>query len=429
MSNDVKKQTLLITGLNGVIRAMGFLLRIFMARLLGAEMMGIAELASGVHMLAITPLTSGMPMAISRLTAKENEQTRMMPLMAGLKLVRWAAFLLIPVFLLFSPALARLTGDVRVLPSLWCTAPCVLILGYSAAYNGYCYGTKKSWLPAVSELTEQALRLLFTLLLIPLLSKLSAAWLAAVPVASTVLAEAAGLLLVVWVLRIPQVEGQAVRKWYRPILRLAIPTTATRLIHTLLRSVTSILIPLRLMVSGLSSAEATARLGMLNGMVLPLMMLPCIFTGALNMVMAPRLAHSDENARQCKSLLGRLFAAGLPVAAACTMLLAMLSPFFAVVIYRLPELTALFRAATPLCFLCAAENLTAGAITALGLQKQTVCGAFASSLVSLLATWWLTALPAYRLEGVIIGLAAGHVLCILWNGYILLRWVRAHTCR
>lgn len=429
MSNDVKKQTLLITGLNGVIRAMGFLLRILMARLLGAEIMGIAELASGVHMLAITPLTSGLPMAISRLTAKETAEQKSMPLQAGLRLVRRAALVLVPVFLLLSPLLARLTGDVRVLPSLWFSAPCVLILGYSAAYNGYCYGTKQSWLPAVSELAEQTLRLLFTLLLLPLLGSLTAAWLAAVPVASTVLAEAAGLLLVVCMARLPRSAHGSAAAWQKPILHLAVPSTITRVVGTLLRSVTSILIPLRLAASGLPGSEATAQLGMLNGMVLPLMMLPCIFTGALNMVMAPRLAQSEENARQCKRILLRLLAAGLLVALVCTGLLVLAAPFVSVVIYRLPELITLFKAASPLCFLCAAENLSVGCITALGLQKQTLWGALAASLTSLVLTWCLTAQPALRLEGVIIGLAAGHVLHILWNSGILLRWWQGHTLR
>lgn len=427
MNSDVKKQTLLVTGLNGLIRAMGFFLRVVMARMLGAEMMGIAELAGGVHMLAITPLTSGLPMAISRLTAKESRQNRTMPLQAGLALVRQVCLFLIPAFLLLSPLLAKLTGDIRVLPSLWCTAPCVLILGYSAAYNGYCYGTGISYLPAVSELTEQTLRLLFTLLLIPALGSLSTAWLAAVPVASTMLAEAGGLLLVVCILHIPANGQKQAIGWRKPILRLALPSTGTRLIHTLLRSVTSILIPVRLAASGLPAAECTARLGMLNGMVLPIMMLPCIFTGALGMVLAPRLARSEENARLCKSLLAKLFAAGLLAAGFCTGLLYVIAPFFAHVVYRLPELTALFRSATPLCFLCAAENLTVGAVTSLGLQKQAMLGALPSSLLSLLLTWLLTAMPVFQLEGVIIGLAAGHLLVILWNSGILLRWRQAHA--
>lgn len=426
MNGEAKKQTLLITGLNGLIRAMGFLLRVVLARLLGAEMMGIAELASGVHMLAITPLTSGLPMAISRLTAKEAANKAHLPLLAGQRLVRVASGVLIPVFLLLSPTIARLMGDMRVLPSLWCTAPCVLILGYSGIYNGYCYGTRRSWIPAVSELTEQTLRLVFTLLLVHCLKHLTAGWLAAVPVASTMLAEAGGLMLVVFWLKIPHRGYEEATSWEKPILRLALPTTATRLIHTLLRSVTSIMIPLRLAASGLSPSEATARLGMLNGMVLPMMMLPCIFTGALNMVMAPRLAQNEENARRCKQLLTKLLATGLLVSVLCSGILALLAPFISNRVYRLPELVPLFTMAVPLCILCAAENLTVGTITSLGLQKQAMYGALPASLLSLLLTWVLTAVPQLRLTGVIIGLGAGHLIDILWNCGVLFRWWQAH---
>ena len=148
MKQSAAKQTLKITAVNGVVRALGMLLRILLSRLLGAEIMGIAELSQSVHMLAITPLTSGLPLAVSRMTAKTRTEDRTKPLLAGLWLVRIAALVLMPLMLLFSPQLARLTGDVRVLPSLWCSAPCILILGYSAVYNGYLYGVERSLLPA-----------------------------------------------------------------------------------------------------------------------------------------------------------------------------------------------------------------------------------------------------------------------------------------
>ena len=94
MNREAKRQTLLITGINGLIRAMGFFLRVVMARMLGPEIMGIAELASGVHMLAITPLTSGLPMAVSRLTAKTDAEKAHLPLVAGLRLVRLVSLVL-----------------------------------------------------------------------------------------------------------------------------------------------------------------------------------------------------------------------------------------------------------------------------------------------------------------------------------------------
>ena len=157
MDASVKKQTLLVTGLNGMIRVMGFFLRILMSRMLGAEMMGIAELASGVHMMAITPLTSGLPMAISRLTAKASDHQQTEPLQTGLWLVRRVALWLIPLFLLLSPLIARWTGDIRVLPSLWFTAPCILILGY-IAYVFYYQRTQRLEIAQRTALQEERSR-------------------------------------------------------------------------------------------------------------------------------------------------------------------------------------------------------------------------------------------------------------------------------
>ena len=198
-----KKQTVFLTGVNAVVRALGLLMRVMLSRLLGAEIMGIAELAQGVHMLAITPLTSGLPLAISRMTARAPKDEKQKPLLAGVFLVRVASAALIPALLLFSPLLARWMGDVRVLPSLWFSAPCILILGYSAAFNGYCYGMERSLEPATSELIEQAARLILSFFLLTWLSRLTAAWLAAVPVVATMLAEIIGLIFVIWRLRIP----------------------------------------------------------------------------------------------------------------------------------------------------------------------------------------------------------------------------------
>ena len=92
MKQSAAKQTLKITAINGVVRALGMLLRILLSRLLGAEIMGIAELSQSVHMLAITPLTSGLPLAVSRMTAKAKPEDRTKPLLAGI----WRRWFLSP---------------------------------------------------------------------------------------------------------------------------------------------------------------------------------------------------------------------------------------------------------------------------------------------------------------------------------------------
>ena len=53
---SLRGQAALITGCGAAVRAMGFLMRLWISRALGAEAVGIMELASGVHTLAVGAL-------------------------------------------------------------------------------------------------------------------------------------------------------------------------------------------------------------------------------------------------------------------------------------------------------------------------------------------------------------------------------------
>lgn len=424
MKKSAKTQTLLLTAVNAVVRFLGMLMRILFSRWMGPEIMGITELSQSVHMLAITPLTSGLPLAVSRMTAKSARADREKPLMAGVFLVRVASAALIPALLLFSPILSRIIGDMRVMPSLWFTAPCILILGYSAVYNGFCYGTEQSWLPAWSELIEQFSKLVIAMGILLCFQHLTAPWMAAVPVFATMASEILGLIFVIGMLKIPVRMDFPLKTWTQPIMQLALPTTLTRLVTTLLRALESIVLPMRLQVSGLSQSEALSRLGMLNGMVMPLMMLPCVFTSALTMVLVPRLAKAENNRREALRLMGLCFLACAAAGFGSYTLLVVLAPLFANFFYRLPELADWIRYAAPLAVLFSFSHVTGGMLASLGQQKRSMLGAVPISCLTLLLTWLLSANPALRQKGVIIAEGAGQIALLLWNMLMLLLWRR-----
>lgn len=422
--SSAKKQTLFLTIINGVVRALGLLMRVVLSRRLGAEIMGIMELAQSVHMLAITPLTSGLPAAVSRLTARASKDKRMHVLASGLHLVRLCSLVLIPLLWLLSGHIARLMGDIRVLPSLWFTAPCILILGYSAVCNGFCYGSDLSLIPAISELIEQLSRFLITVLLIHVLHGLTAAWAAAIPTAATMLAEIIGLCYVLCLLRIPRKHDQHHLSACRPIIRLSVPTTLSRVVQTLLRSLTAILIPLQLQASGLAEAEATARLGMYNGMVCPILMLPGIFTSALSMVTLPRIAQAEEQPSELKRLLLLCAAACIPFSLLCWAAIWGAAPFLSVVVFRQPELRALFEQCAPMTVLMSLNHLGGSVLSALGQQRRSLYASCIVSLATLWLTWLWAASPDLRITGVIRAQYAGLTVSLLSTVLIFWRWRR-----
>ena len=70
---SLKGQALVLAGSNAVVRALGFLLHVVLSRLLGPQALGVMELAHNVHMLSIVPVTAGLPLAVSRLTAQRED--------------------------------------------------------------------------------------------------------------------------------------------------------------------------------------------------------------------------------------------------------------------------------------------------------------------------------------------------------------------
>ncbi len=417
----IREQAILLTAANTIVRAMGFLMRVLFSRMLGPEIMGIMELGGSVHMMAITPATAGLPLAVSRLTAKAAEGKKEEALYAGKRLVRLLSLVWIPLYLLLTPVIARLLGDDRTFPSLLMSAPCILVLGYSAAYNGYCYGMNNAWPPAMSELTEQTLRFVIAFLLLKALPNLSAAWTASVPGFATAVSEAAGVILVILILHLPKPSVPPNKQTQKQVLRLALPPTATRLTSTVLRSLNAMMIPLRLRFSGLELAEATSRFGMLAGMVLPVVMLPSVFTGSLAMLATPALAAREGNPKALKAISVQLLLAALLVGVACGVILYFAAPWIAGSMYRLPELTPLIRYLCPSVLFMSLQQVLSGMIAGLGRQKQALYGTLAGAGVTLVASWFLTGMADLRLCGASFAVMAGQAVGLAWSFALLLR--------
>lgn len=418
---SIKKQAAVLTGANLLVRCAGFVMRIIFSRLLGAETMGIMELASSAHMLAITPATAGLPLGISRLTAKAAPTDKTEPLAAGRWLVNRLALALMPLFLLCSPWIAHLLGDMRTWPSLLFTVPCIFVLGHSAALNGYCYGMGQALPPALSEMLEQFIRFGLSMGILCTLPHLSAAWTAAVPAFATLVAETAGLVLVIGMLRLPRSRQAPARTLIQKTARLSAPPTFSRFCNTGLRSLNAIFIPLRLQASGLPLQEATARFGMLTGMAMPLMMLPGVFTGALSLLAAPALASREENPRALRAMALRLTGLALMISCLCAVALYAAAPFIAQRLYRQAELAELLRLMSPSIVLMGVHQVLSGMIAGVGRQKHALYGTLLGAALTLGLSWFLTALPPLRQNGAALAMMAGQGVTLIWNLVLMAR--------
>lgn len=414
---SLKRQALILTIANAYTRGLGFVLRLISARLMGAQALGVMELASSAVTLAITPVTAGVPAAMSRLTALPDASPRAV-LRTGLSLVRRLAMWLTPAMLFLSPALAWLLGDLRTLPAIWCCLPCIPLLGLYAVYSGWFYGRNDARTPAINECIEQTVRCLMVVALLLLLSGRSTALTAALPALSEA---AAGV--VVWQLfrrKCPPLHDlspdAAIR---REIIHLTAPTTAARLCQTALRTLNAVLLPVCLRRSGLTQAAATAQFGLLTGMAMPLLTAPCIVTGAICMVATPAVSRQEGHAVQLRRTMRQLLGSAAAVGFAAAIVLFWGADVIGLYLYREASLAPLLRIMSPAAFLLALQQVQFGLITGLGLQHRALKGTVIASVMTLLITAALCPLPRIRLYGAAIASLAGTCFRVAWNHIVL----------
>ncbi len=419
------RQTAFLSASHFIVRAAGFAMRIWLSRELGAQAMGLVELAQSAQMLLITPVVSGLPAAMSRMCACRDKAGQVRVLRCGLALASVTGLLLMLAAFLFRTPLALWLGDMRTLPALIVYLPCIPILGASCALNGYFYGTGRPVPPALGELLEQLVRFLLCLRLVHALRGWPVMLRSAIPAAATLVGETVSLafMLLLALGALFAAASGSRRAALREMLSLALPLTGMKLVHSLMRTVSPTLIPARLRVSGLPATEALARLGMLNGMLMPMLFLPSFVTGSLSMVAAPEAARRQARGAPLRRLVTRVLLAALFVGLCAMAAVYVLAPFIAERLYRQAELLPMLQIACPLVPVMALSQVVGGLMNGLGMQGTSLRIALAANLATVLLTYALTAMPALRLTGAIVAMAAGHVMTLAFSLRALLRAV------
>lgn len=414
-SRTLVRQTLFLSASHFIVRVIGFFNRIWLSRALGAQAMGLVELAQSAQMLLITPVVSGLPAAISRMCAKSQPERQIRVLRCGIGLALITGIPIVLLAFAFRTELALWLGDVRTLPALLVYLPCIPVLGISCALNGYYYGRGKPVPPALSELLEQLVRLLLCIRLVLALRGWPTMLRAAIPAAASLAGETASLLLMLLIaaraILFGQGEGSR-RTVYREMLSLALPLTGMKLVSSLMRTVQSVLIPARLQVSGLPAAEALSRFGMLSGMLMPVLMLPSFITCSLCMVTAPELTRRQALGTPQKNLVRRTLGATLLVGLGAMAGVFLFAPLISGTLYRQAELLPLLRRCCVLVPVMALTHVVSGLMNGLGLQSTSLRIALCANLLSVLLMYLLAAQPALQLWGAIAAMAVSQLLTL-----------------
>ena len=417
------KGALLLTALGAISQVLGFGYRVALSRLAGAEVMGLYQLIMPAYSVLLSLTAVGLTAAASNLTSQHLALGNFRGADQTLgTCLRTFFLLLLPlgtVVIVASDAISvYLLGDARTQLGLILLVPCVALTGVENFHKHVFYGAGLVRPPAVVELLEQLIRAGAVLGLLVCFLPQYPERVVGLIVTGMVLCEvfSALTLLVLYRRRRARLglsgPGEAARIRRHRVAAIALPVGANALLGNLMGAANATLIPQKLVEGGMERGEAIAQFGVVCGMTLPMLALPTVFLGALNLVLVPRLARASALGREkeVQRLSGRAMGAVAVLTLPAMSLMAVLGPDLGRLLFAQDQVGEhLLPLAATMALSCFCSVL-GGILNGIGCQRQVAAVSLLGGGIQLAFTMALVPLPGVGMTGYVAGTLASALL-------------------
>ena len=295
MKRNIYKSAAIVTVFSTIEKAMSFFYRVVLSRIIGAEGIGIYQICLSVFAVFLTAASSGIPVTVSRLMAKNNAVNDIRGKHAAVTagVVGTLIFTIPMAILLFfgRNALGFLFSDDRCKDIFLLLLPGLILTSIYAVMRGSFWGNKLFVPYSVIELLEDAVMVILGCILVygvadPVLGARRATIAVAVSYVFSF------IVSLFWYFH---KGGKFVnpKRQLKPLFSASMPITAMRTSTSLLNSAVAILLPVLLMKAyGLNNSEAISLYGIAIGMSLPILFIPSSLIGSISVVVAPELSEN-----------------------------------------------------------------------------------------------------------------------------------------
>ena len=421
MKNKVIVSASIVTGLSVAERFLGFLYRIVLSRLLGAEGLGLYQIALSLFGLFAVVGSGGIPVTVSRMISKNKAENDRLGerrvVSAGIVACLLLTLPFCVILGLFGGKIPFLFSDGRAFRVFR-----ILLLGlaFSSVYavlRGHFWGNKQFLTPSILEIAEESVMVIAGIFLLrnvssPLSGAEKAAW---AVVISYLFSFTASLLCFF----LKGGKLSAPKNALKPLLSSALPITSVRASGSLVNSAVAVLFPVMLMRAGADESTAMKIFGVVSGMVLPVLFIPSTVIGSIALVLVPELSEDyyRGNTERLQINLERGLRFSLLVA--CTLI-----PFFYALgtdVGRLafsnPTAGIMIRKSCLILLPMSLTMISTSMLNAMGFEKQTFLFFFfgaAALLVCILTLPRFCGAYAY-----LIGLGGSYIVTAACNLFFL----------
>lgn len=413
--NAIVKGALILTIANIITRVLGFVYRVYMSNLIGAEGMGLYQLIMPVYMLVWSISSSGFSTTISKLVAEENSKKEYgnikQILVQSIITSTIIACILSVLIFIFSDYIAlNIFKDSRILLSLHIMCVSFPFMASGSCIRGYFLGLQDTSVPAISQVLEQIVRMVTIYFLSSIFIPMGLIYACAVAMVGMCIGEIFSFLYVYVMYKLNN-KKQIIKmnaktnkiKCYFTIIAMALPLTANRMTGSLLSTIENILIPQKLVEYGHNSIDAMSIYGQLSGMSMPLVMFPASLLTALSVSIVPAISEAIalKNISLIKETISKTFLFTAIIGLGTAGIFITFSNELGLTIYSQEGIGSQLFSIGFLCPFLYCHVTLSGILNGLGEQMLIFKNSLISSAINICFIYFL--IPIYNINAFIIG--------------------------
>lgn len=425
------KNSAILTMSNLITGFVGFTFSIILSKKLGPEGLGLYGLIMPVYSLLLCLTADGLVTAVSRTCAVYNSRRDYRNLVRTVKIAicfigLWSISVAVLVFLNASAISSFFIKDSRAVDAVRIICPALVFIPMSAIFKGFFYGFEKFTIPAGIDILEKCIRVSILLATIAVLSVKSMK--SAVTTAYFALAVGEAISMIMLVIAYKLFSGRLVPvktsvknplQLLVDILMISCPLSLNGFLSSILNTASTLILPRRLISSGMTYDTALELIGKFVGMSLTTVNLPFIIVGSMMTVMIPdmSLSLSRKDSWSTENRISQVLRVSFLVGLGTLIVSVCLPRELGLLFYGRDDLGKMIMVAGGCNFISYVTAATFGILNGLGKQNINLRNSIIVSVEGLIAVIIFTGIPSLNIYGYGIALVIASVTGLVLNLY------------
>ena len=366
---------LLIGGL--FTKALGMLIKIVMARLIGTKVLGTYMLILPTFTLLISLSQFGFPLALSKLNTKQKRNNKKL-ILSIIPVLIIINIILIFLIIVLAPTISnKLLHNKDIYISILSMALVIPFTSISSICRSYFFGKQKMFPHVLSNIIEDLVRLIIIIIGIPIIkpygSKYIVCFLILINIISEIISTIILLIFLPKNIKIKKEDLYPNKSYIKDSLKICIPNTTSRLIGSIGFFLEPIILT-SVLIKNYNLNYITTEYGIITGYVIPLILLPSFFTLALSQSILPVISKYSvtNNIKVIRRKTNQVILLSLLIGLPVTIILLVKGDLLLQFIYHTNKGINYIKVLAPICLLQYIESPLSSILDALNKSKDNL---------------------------------------------------------